>query len=35
MYVSQVIAVPIIMQIRLSKPETIKFRFDLDSMKLI
>ena len=29
MYVSEVIAVPIIMQTRLSKPETIKFRSDL------
>ena len=28
MYVSEVIAIPIIMQTRLSKPETIKFRFD-------
>ena len=29
MYVSEVIAIPIIMQIRLSKPEAIKFRSDL------
>ena len=28
-YVSEVIAIPIIMQTRLSKPETIKFRSDL------
>ena len=29
MYVHEVIAIPIIMQNRLSKPETIKFRSDL------
>ena len=29
MYVHKVIAIPIIMQTRLSKPETIKFRSDL------
>ena len=29
MYVSDVIEIPIIMQTRLSKPKTIKFRFDL------
>ena len=29
MYVNEVIAIPIIMQTRLSKPETIKFRHDL------
>ena len=29
MYVHEVIATPIIIQIRLSKPETIKFRSDL------
>ena len=29
MYAHEVIAVPIIMQTRLSKPETIKFRSDL------
>ena len=29
MYVHEVIAIPIIMQTRLSKPETIKFRSDL------
>ena len=29
MYVSEVIAIPIILQTRLSKPETTKFRSDL------
>ena len=29
MYVSEVISIPIIMQTRLSKPETTKFRSDL------
>ena len=29
MYVSEVIAIPVIMQTTLSKPETIKFRSDL------
>ena len=33
-YVSEVIAIPIIMQTRLSKPETIKFRSDLGFNKI-
>ena len=33
-YVSEVIAIPIIMQTRLSKPETIKFRSDLGSNEI-
>ena len=34
LYVSEVIAIPIIMQIRLSKPETIKFRSDLGFIQI-